>query len=67
MTFKVIDKKTGREPTDRVMTNIAKNGGLMEMDLDQFAVCEDGQIVLLDECGRYVYCDIERFEIKVGE
>lgn len=64
MQFEIIDKKTGRPPTERVITNIAKKQGLMEMDIDQFAVCEDGQIILLDDCGRVAYCDMSRFEVE---
>lgn len=63
MTFKVIDKKTGKEPTNRVIHNIAKKQGLMEMDIDQFFLGEDGQIVLADDCGRIAYLDMERFEV----
>ena len=38
MTFKVIDTKTGKEPTERVIDNIARKGGLMIADIDQFFV-----------------------------
>lgn len=65
MTFTIIDKKTGKEPTQRVIDNIARKAGLMEFDIDQFAVCEDGQVVLLDECGNFAYCDSERFIPKI--
>lgn len=67
MTIKVIDKTTGKEPTDRVVSNIAKKSGLMEMDIDQFYVGEDGQIVLADECGRIAYVDMKRFEVVFDE
>lgn len=43
MMFKIIDRKTGKEPTERVIHNIAKKGGLMEMDIDGFYVGEDVQ------------------------
>ena len=62
MTFKIIDTKTGKEPTERVIENIAKKGGLMEMDIDQFFVGEDGAIILVDDCGRATWCDMERFK-----
>ena len=62
MTFKVIDRKTGKEPTHRVIQNIAKKQGLMEMDIDQFFLGEDGQLVLADDCGRVAYLDMERFK-----
>lgn len=62
MTFKVIDIKTGKEPTDKVINNIAQKGGLMTMDIDQFFVGEDGTIILADDCGNITYCDMERFK-----
>lgn len=68
MTFKVIDKKTGKEPTYRVIQNIAKKGGLMTMDIDQFYLGEDGQIILADDCGNIAYVDMKRFYAEeVGE
>lgn len=63
MTFKVIDIKTGKEPTSRVVDNIAKKGGLMRMDIDQFFVGEDGSLVLTDDCGNMTYCDMKRFKV----
>lgn len=63
MTFHVIDIKTGKEPTSRVIDNIAKKGGLMKMDIDQFYVGEDGSLVLADDCGNMTYCDTERFKV----
>lgn len=67
MTFKVIDKTTGREPTAKVLESLAKKGGLMEMDIDEFYVGEDGQVVLADECGRIAYVDSDRFEVVLIE
>lgn len=63
MTFKVIDTKTGKEPTDRVIYNIAKKGNLMTMDIDQFFVGEDGDLILMDDCGNTTYCDTKRFKV----
>lgn len=63
MTFKVIDTLTGKEPTDRVINDIAKEGGLMIADIDQFFVGEDGSLVLADDCGNMTYCDTERFKV----
>ena len=63
MTFKVIDTLTGKEPTDRVINDIAKKGGLMIADVDQFFVGEDGSLVLADDCGNMIYCDTERFKV----
>ena len=63
MTFKVIDTKTGKEPTSRVIDNIAQKGNLMTMDIDQFFVGEDGSLVLADDCGNITYCDTKRFKV----
>lgn len=65
MTFTVIDKDTGREVSARVIRKIAKNGDLMEMDIDQFAVTETGDVILLDECGNFTYCVQGAFEIRI--
>lgn len=65
MTFTVIDKETGREVSERVIRQIAKNGGLMEFDIDQFAVTENGSLILLDDCGNCTYCVQDAFEIKI--
>ena len=67
MTFKVIDTKTGKEPTNRVIDNIAKKGGLLRMDIDQFFVGEDGSLVLVDDCGNMTYCDMKRFKVVAEE
>lgn len=63
MTFKVIDARTGKEPTSRVIDNIAQKGNLMTMDIDQFFVGEDGSLVLADDCGNITYCDTKRFKV----
>ena len=67
MTFKVIDSKTGKEPTTRVIDNIAKKGGLMVCDIDQFFVGEDGSLVLADDCGNITYVDRNRFKVEVSD
>jgi len=64
MTFRIIDNKTGKEPTDRVISNIARKGGLMEMDIDGFYVDEDGQIILVDDCGNCTWVDAKRFKVE---
>ena len=67
MTFKVIDIKTGKEPTNRVITRIAKEGLLMEFDIDQFFVGEDGSLILADDCGNITYVDRNRFKVEVDD
>lgn len=65
MTFTVIDKKTGQYPDlwdIALHEDWAKN--LMYCDMDGFAILEDGNLILMDECGRFEYCPEGRFEIK---
>ena len=62
--FTVIDNETGNEISERETERIAKEAGLMMADIDQFAVCEDGQIILLDDCGNTAYLDMKRFEAR---
>lgn len=63
MKFRVIDTKTGKEPTSRVIHNIVKKGSLLSL-VDQFFVGEDGSLVLIDVCGNITYCDKNRFRIE---
>lgn len=65
--FKIIDKKTGKEPSTRVIQNIAEKGGLIVTDIDQFFIGEDGSIILMDECGNSCYCSQKRFKVEVDE
>lgn len=65
MTFRIIDKKIGKQPTARVIQNIAKKGGLIVYDIDQFFIGEDGSIILMDDCGNSCYCDPKRFKAEV--
>ena len=62
MTFRIIDAKTGKEPTDRVITNIARGDRLIETHIDGFQVGEDGQIILVDDCGNCTWIDGKRFK-----
>ena len=60
LKFKVIDVKTGKEVSIEKINEIAKENGLMDMDIDQFFVGEDGQLILTDDCGNIAYCDMEQ-------
>lgn len=59
-TFKIIDITTGKEVSAEKIEKIAKENGLMDMDIDQFFIGEDGQLVLADDCGNLAYCDMEQ-------
>lgn len=64
MEFTVIDKKTGKYPD---LENIALHEewarGLIYCDMEGFFIGEDGELILADECGNYVFCSRERFEV----
>lgn len=60
-TFRVIDKHTGRE---YLHENI-NTDGLMEMDLDQMYLGEDGTLMMTDDCDRIAYQDNDRFEVVI--
>lgn len=67
-TFRVIDKRTGKEADDYEIAlheDWAKS--LCYCDMDGFALQQDGTLLLMDECGKYEYCDPERFEVRWDE
>lgn len=65
MSIDIIDNTTGKPPSEKLIERIAKEYGLMEMDIDQFAVTEDGHVVLLDDCGHCSYVDTEGFNLRI--
>ena len=67
-TFTVIDLKTGEEADPYEIAlheDWAKH--LMYCDMEGFAIEEDGSLILVDECGRYEYCPVGRFEVRWDE
>lgn len=68
MTFNVIDKNTGVYPDVQKIAleeDWAKN--LVYCDIDGFALHEDGNLVLLDDCGNVAYCPPDRFDIVLEQ
>lgn len=64
MTFTVIDKKTGKYPDTYSLARRCKWAkNLIYCDVDCFALTEDGQLILMDDCGNVAYCPRDRFEI----
>ena len=63
--FNVIDSKTGEYPD---LENIALTEewakGLMYCDMEGFYINEDGNLLLMDECGNYAYCPEDRFLVN---
>lgn len=63
--FTVIDNKTGKYPD---LWKIAQKEewakDLMYCDMDGFALLEDGNLILMDECGNYAFCPADRFTVE---
>lgn len=63
-SFRVIDNKTGKEAD---VYNIALKEdwakGLIYCDMEGFAIEEEGNLILLDECGNVAYCPSGRFTV----
>ena len=63
--FKIIDNNTGKEADiGKIALKEDWAKGLMYCDMEGFAILDDGNLVLLDECGKYEYCPSERFSVK---
>ncbi len=64
MTFNVIDKKTGKYPdVEKIALEEDWAKSLVHCDMEGFSITQDGALLLLDECGNYVFCPEDRFEI----
>ncbi len=62
--FSVVDKKTNKEADiGEIALKEDWAKGLIYCDMEGFAILEDGNLVLLDECGKWEYCPSGRFEI----
>ena len=62
--FSVIDKKTGEYPnTSSIARRCKWAKNLIYCDIDCFAITEDGNLILMDDCGNVAYCPSDRFEI----
>ena len=67
-TFTVIDNWTGKEADEYIIAKTedwAK--GLMWMDIEGFALEDDGTLLLVDECGGIAYCPDDRFSVIFDE
>lgn len=66
--FEVIDNKTGVYPD---CANIALTEEwakhLIHCDIDTFAITEDGNLILLDDCGNCAFCPADRFTVVFGK
>lgn len=65
ITFKVIDRRTmGEANAEKIALTEAWAQELVYCDMDGFAICEDGSLLLIDECGNYEYCPPGRFIVE---
>lgn len=65
LEFDVVDTKTGQYPDwEHIARTEDWADGLVYCDIDGIAIQEDGSLILLDECGNYVPCPRDRFEIR---
>ena len=67
MTFTVIDNKTGKKPNFENICHEKWTRHLLKDDIDQFAVTEDGHLILMDDCGNFAYCPDGRFTAIVEQ
>lgn len=64
MKFRVIDNKTGKEADAyEIALHEEWAQSLVYCDMEGFMLTENGDLMLADECGTYVYCDPERFKV----
>jgi hypothetical protein len=64
MNFTVIDTKTNKYPDlEQIALKEDWAKGLTYCDMEGFALLEWGRLILLDECGKYVFCPKGRFRI----
>lgn len=64
MKFRVIDNKTGKEADAyEIALHEEWAQGLVYCDMEGFMLTENGDLMLADECGTYIYCDPERFKV----
>lgn len=68
MAFRVIDTKTGEEPNlEQIALTEQWAKDLTYCDMEGFALLEDDTLLLLDQCGNYVYCPLNRFQVLKAE
>lgn len=64
MQFDVIDTKTGAYPdVEKIALTEDWAKGLIYCDIDCFAIQEDGNLILIDDCGNIAYPPEGRFKI----
>lgn len=68
MTFKVIDKKTGKEAdTYEIALHEEWANNLIYCDIEGWFIGEEGELILADECGNFAYADRDRFMVEFDD
>ena len=63
-SFTIIDNTTGNYPDcEKIALEEDWAKGLIYCDIDTFAITEDGNLILMDDCGNSAYCPADRFTI----
>ncbi len=62
--FEVLNNN-GKPLTTDEIDKLAKEGGLFDMDIDQFYIGQDGSIILADDCGNMTYLDKDKYIIRM--
>ena len=65
MTFTVVDKTTGETPdVHKLVFTEEWAMSLAHYDVQGFLLDEDGHLYLCDDCGYFVQCPLDRFEVR---
>lgn len=65
--FTIIDKRTGEEvDIDNLIEELDLNTNLMVNDIEGFAIGENGEIYLLDECGNFVFVEPDNYDVRIN-
>jgi hypothetical protein len=66
MKFLIIDNKTNQPPDlEAIALKEDWAKGLVWCDMEGFAITDGGDLILMDECGKHVYCPEGRFKVIV--
>ena len=66
MKFKVWDKEKKKLNPDSLPQSILERLPTLQYDdSPEFALLQDGGLIVIDKCGNYAYLDSERFEVII--
>ena len=62
---KVVEPEALTSLEQETLRELADEYRIDYIDLEGFAITEEGRLILCDECLRFGYVDMERFEVEV--